>query len=1032
MKRKLLIWLIIGSTLLPHAIKAEGTKEMSPVATDVSTLVPNRADINFAGYDEGDDLRIYIEVKDFTTETIYLGFQENQSNSVYYRLKDPTGTVVHGPTAIPGSGAGYIANHAQAVAGPLPLSAGGYTPDIYNPTMNGAYYIEYNYNDPNIKNTTSCYIDLWDITVGSSITAAAVPGRVHSQSWSMSSGSFTTPFNGMIYVYTTDSIVSRLDLNGFQPFEFFINCNSFGVANTNNFPVDRMSIASIAYVPEYKLFLNDPDSTIFPTGNLTTTLGSTPTIVGCDTSYCIQVNYSKAATAQVVIDLNGTNGYQAGTEDVLIVQQVDKGPNCFYWNGKDNFGATVTPNQNIRLESTVVTGLTNFPIWDAECNPYGFIVDIIRPPKPRPNLRYDDTNLGGGANTTVGCVAPCHAWGSAGAGCSGSSVGDKKLINTYWFTSTDFVAYLAFLPYCPPIAFDDTTFTDQGTDVIIDVLANDKDANDDIVNSSTSIIGAGPSNGSITSINATTGAITYSPNIAYIGVDSFDYVVCDGQSLCDTATAYITVSCPNTTPNTISGYVFYDYFPSNGTMDGGDIGISSVDVNIFRDLNANGLIDGGDPLVSTATSNGSGKFSYTPNDNLKSISRKINMGSDDAEEDIGDGGSMDLTSIDLDLSEDGGSSTIIGLRFQNINIPQGAIIDSAFIIFTARSDESGSTTLNIQAENVDSAVTYSNTNSDVSSRSYTSSVSWTNTPGWNDDDVYTSPDLTSIVQQVINRPGWQSGNPLAFGVTGTDQEREAHSYENDDSDTNKIPQLIIKYAQYPASYIMEIDTTTAPAQYTLTTPNLNYVTFTSGSQSDCIENFGLFNEVGFWPLALDDVSFSATRQDNIVETSWDVNIPDNKIGYIIERSENDRDFSQIGRIELDSSNFHLLEYEFPDLFPKNDIDLFYRLKIKNDNGTETITESKKVSAMPASYNFARVYPSLIDGGQDLNIEFAGDEHFATVQIFSITGKNILSKHYDRIDNRLITVDLNNANSGLYLVKVSGDNNKDLSQTILVK
>ena len=588
------------------------------------------------------------------------------------------------------------------------------------------------------------YIDLWDISVGDNTTSNEITGRIHSKTWAFSAGSYSTAFNSQFYIYSSDSIVTRLDLNGMQPYEFFINCNSYGVQNTGNFSVDRMSIASFATAPEYRIFLNDPDSTIYPTGLLTTTLSSTPTIVGCDSAYCIQVDYSKAATAQVVISLNGVNGYQAGTEDVLLGQQVVRGANCFWWDGLDGLGNPVTANQNIRLESTVVTGLTNFPVWDAECNPNGFIVDVIRPTRPRPNLFYDDTNLGGAANTVTGCVAPCHSW-ATGGGCGSGSIGNNKLVNTYWFTSTDYVAYLALLPYCAPIAAVDSASIVQDNPVVIDVLANDQDANDDIVNSSTSIA-SGPSNGSITSINGTTGEITYTPNAGFIGADSFLYVVCDAQSLCDSAMVYINVQCAAGS-NEINGYVFYDYSPSNGTMDGPDVGVSGVDVRVFRDENDDGLLDGGDNLLTTVTTNGTGSYTYTPNDNLRVIRRRIGSSSDDAEQDIegGDFGDMNLTSSDLDLSEgytSGSSATAVGVRFTGLNIPPGVNIDSASITFTARSNESGSTSLIFQVEEADNPGTYTSANSNISSRTFSvTNVIWPNVPGWSNDDQYTTPKL---------------------------------------------------------------------------------------------------------------------------------------------------------------------------------------------------------------------------------------------------------------------------------------------------
>ena len=128
MMRRLLLILLL---YVPLALWGEGTREVAPASSDPSTLLPMGSSTNFAGYDEADEWRLYIDIEDFTNETIYFGFQENQSGTVYFRIKDPSGTIVYGPTAIPGAGAGYVGSHAQAVVGPVPLGGGGgYTPPI--------------------------------------------------------------------------------------------------------------------------------------------------------------------------------------------------------------------------------------------------------------------------------------------------------------------------------------------------------------------------------------------------------------------------------------------------------------------------------------------------------------------------------------------------------------------------------------------------------------------------------------------------------------------------------------------------------------------------------------------------------------------------------------------------------------------------------------------------------------------------------------------------------------------------------------
>ncbi|WP_038033329.1 Ig-like domain-containing protein [Thermopetrobacter sp. TC1] len=87
-----------------------------------------------------------------------------------------------------------------------------------------------------------------------------------------------------------------------------------------------------------------------------------------------------------------------------------------------------------------------------------------------------------------------------------------------------------------PQAQDDAAATTQGTSVVVNVLANDADGAPD--GDALAISGTtAPAHGSV-SINAD-GTVTYTPNTGFVGTDTFDYSVTDGQG--GTVTAQVTV-----------------------------------------------------------------------------------------------------------------------------------------------------------------------------------------------------------------------------------------------------------------------------------------------------------------------------------------------------------------------------------------------------------------------------------------------------------------------------------------------------------
>lgn len=133
----------------------------------------------------------------------------------------------------------------------------------------------------------------------------------------------------------------------------------------------------------------------------------------------------------------------------------------------------------------------------------------------------------------------------------------------------------------------------------------------------------------------------------------------------------------------------------------------------------------------------------------------------------------------------------VGLRFQDIGIPQGATITSAALEFIASTTDNSAAALTIKAEANDNPDSYAGTANNITGRSYTgASVNWSPDP-WVVGTVYQSPDLSALVQEVVNRPGWCGNNAMAFNIIAADAAaRAAISFEGD---TAEAPVLRISY-----------------------------------------------------------------------------------------------------------------------------------------------------------------------------------------------------------------------------------------------
>ena len=346
-----------------------------------------------------------------------------------YRIKDPNGNIVVGPAALPLSGNGHIDTYTEAVNGPSGIvGASGYSSLVYNPLMTGDYYIEFNFST-GWGGSDRCKFRYFDITV-STFNNLAIDGRVWSKAWQMTADDFNNPFWGTLFVYADDGVVTSIDFNGMEPFVFAVSCNPWGCYNTGNFIQDRRSVNGNHTLTQYKIFLNDPDPVAYPTGTLGTVVPPIVVTPSCSGESTIQIEVTKAGNLDILLNLNPDPGVQP--EDVQISQPVSTGTNTIIWNGLNGLNQPVPNGTTFDIFVTYINGLTNLPIYDVEQNPGGFIIELERPSGSVPPVFWDDILIGGGQNfdgcTFIPPSTGCHTFGS--------SVGDTRTVNTWWYAVT--------------------------------------------------------------------------------------------------------------------------------------------------------------------------------------------------------------------------------------------------------------------------------------------------------------------------------------------------------------------------------------------------------------------------------------------------------------------------------------------------------------------------------------------------------------------------------------------------------------------
>jgi hypothetical protein len=169
---------------------------------------------------------------------------------------------------------------------------------------------------------------------------------------------------------------------------------------------------------------------------------------------------------------------------------------------------------------------------------------------------------------------------------------------------------------------------------------------------------------------------------------------------------------------------------------------------------------------------------------------------DDAEETLSNG-SVTLVSSDLDLVVSGPHRVITAVRFQSVAVPPGATLERAWLQFQADEVDSGSCVLAIEAEASDDSPPLASASGDLTARVRTSAwAGWSPAP-WTAigeaDAAQRTSDLSGVIQEVVDRPGWASGGAMTFLLRGLDPDSQRVA-ESRDGSIPGAPALHLEYS----------------------------------------------------------------------------------------------------------------------------------------------------------------------------------------------------------------------------------------------
>lgn len=225
---------------------------------------------------------------------------------------------------------------------------------------------------------------------------------------------------------------------------------------------------------------------------------------------------------------------------------------------------------------------------------------------------------------------------------------------------------------------------------------------------------------------------------------------------------------------------------------------------------------------------------------------QVSADSDDAEQD--NGGGMQLTHTKIEL----GQMRWVGFRFTGVYVPQGATITTAYLKIRSADSNTETTNLTVFGHADDNAGTFTSSNNNISNRTRTSaSANWNPVPSWSNGTWYQTPEIKTIVQEVVDRAGWTHGNSLAILILSNDLNGKRLVRAHDQA----APQAAILHVEY---------TFDSPVGHWI----LEQTTGTTATDSSVFARHGTVNGTANWSTRCNGVgTFDFNGSTNYISVS---------------------------------------------------------------------------------------------------------------------------------------------------------------------
>ena len=181
------------------------------------------------------------------------------------------------------------------------------------------------------------------------------------------------------------------------------------------------------------------------------------------------------------------------------------------------------------------------------------------------------------------------------------------------------------------------------------------------------------------------------------------------------------------------------------------------------------------------------------------------------------------------------------------------------------------------------------------------------------------------------------------------------------------------------------------------------------------------------------VSFSASVSGRSVVLNWQTATETNNSGFVVERSEDNNNFSQIGFIAGSGTTTELRSYSFTDNLVTSST-YYYRLKQIDYDGSYEYSNVVEVEiGLPVEFLLEQNYPNPFNPSTKINFSIPVSE-FVTLKVFDVMGNEVAVLLNEEKSVGLHSIEFNASYlaSGTYFYKLQAGSNIEVRKMLLLK